>query len=194
MRWKLAEHFVEAAVEAGMPENADFNSGHQDGAGHFQCTMKAARRWSTAAAYLGPAKHRPNLKIETDALATKLLFEGTKAVGIAYRQRGQLKEAHASGEIVVCGGVYNSPQLLQLSGLGPGDLLRQHGIPVVRDMPGVGNDLQDHFYVRLAYRCTQPMTSTISAKRLRRTAAGIQYSFPPPAASNGICAGGFAKS
>ena len=103
----------------------------------------------------------------------------------------------AAVEIVVCGGVYNSPQLLQLSGIGPGDLLQRHGIPVVRDMPGVGNDLQDHFYVRLAYRCTQKMTlNDIGNSFVRRTAAGIQYflTHSGPLASNGICAGGFAKS
>ena len=197
VRWKLAEHFVDAAIEAGLPANADFNSGHQDGAGHFQCTMKDARRWSTAAAYLGQAKHRPNLTIETEALATKILFDGAKAAGLAYRQRGALKEARAQGEIIVCGGVYNSPQLLQLSGIGPGSLLQQHGIAVVRDMPGVGNDLQDHFYVRLAYRCTQKMTlNDVGNSFWRRNVAGIQYflTHSGPLASNGICAGGFAKS
>jgi choline dehydrogenase len=197
VRWKLAEHFVAAAVEAGLPANDDFNSGRQDGAGHFQCTMKQARRWSTAAAYLGQAKHRPNLTIETEALATKILVEGNKAVGIQYRQRGTLREARTNAEVVVCGGVFNSPQLLQLSGLGPGALLRQHGIPVVRDMPGVGNQLQDHFYVRMAYRCTKPMTlNDVGNSFVRRTAAGIQYflTHSGPLASNGICAGGFAKS
>ena len=197
VRWELAEHWVAAAIEAGMPANDDFNNGTQDGAGHFQCTMKQARRWSTAAAYLGQAKHRPNLTIATEALATKILFEGTKAVGLQYRQRGVPQEARVRGEIIVCGGVYGSPQLLQLSGLGPGDLLQQHGIPVVRDMPGVGNDLQDHFYVRLAYRCTQPMTlNDVGNSFVRRTAAGIQYflTHSGPLASNGICAGGFAKS
>jgi choline dehydrogenase len=197
VRWELAEHWVSAAIEAGMPANDDFNDGTQDGAGHFQCTMKQARRWSTAAAYLGQAKDRPNLTIATEALATKILFEGTKAVGLQYQQRGAPKEARVRGEIVVCGGVYGSPQLLQLSGLGPGDLLQQHGIPVVRDMPGVGNDLQDHFYVRLAYRCTKPMTlNDVGNSFVRRTAAGIQYflTHSGPLASNGICAGGFAKS
>src|SRR5215469_16454251 len=197
VRWELAEHWVAAAIEAGLLANEDFNSGHQDGAGHFQCTMKAARRWSTAAAYLGQAKNRPNLVIETEALATKILFEGTKAVGVAYAQRGQPREARVRGEIVVCGGVYNSPQLLQLSGLGPGELLQPLGIPVVRDMPGVGNDLQDHFYVRMAYRCNQPMTlNDVGNSLVRRTVAGIQYflTHSGPLASNGICAGGFAKS
>jgi len=107
------------------------------------------------------------------------------------------REARANGEVIVCGGVYNSPQLLQLSGLGPGDLLQQYGVPVVRDMPGVGNELQDHFYVRLAYRCTQPITlNDIGNSFVRRTAAGIRYFLfhSGPLASNGICAGGFAKS
>jgi choline dehydrogenase-like flavoprotein len=197
VRWKLAEHFVDAAIEAGLPANDDFNSGHQDGAGHFQCTMKAARRWSTAAAYLGQAKNRANLTIETEALATKILVEEGRAVGIAYSQRGTPKEARARGEVIVCGGVYNSPQLLQLSGIGPGDLLQKHGIPVVCDRPGVGNELQDHFYVRLAYRCTQPITlNDVGNSFWRRTAAGIQYflTHSGPLASNGICAGGFAKS
>ena len=152
MRWKLADHFVAAAVEAGLPANDNFNSGHQDGAGHLQCTMKAARRWSTAAGYLGQAKRRPNQTIETEAMATRLLFAEGKAVGVQYRQRGVIREARSNGEIIVCGGAFNSPQLLQLSGLGPGDLLQQHGIPVTRDMPGVGANLQDHFYVRMQFR------------------------------------------
>jgi len=197
VRWELAEHWVAAAIEAGLPANDDFNSGRQDGAGHFQCTMKAARRWSTAAAYLGPAKHRANLVIETEALATKVLFEDGRAAGIAYRQRGMANEARATGEIIVCGGVFNSPQLLQLSGLGPADLLRRHGIPVVRDMPGVGDALQDHFYVRLAFRCTKPITlNEVGNSVWRRAAAGMQYALfhSGPFASNGICAGGFARS
>jgi len=197
VRWKLAEHFVDAAIEAGLPANGDFNSGHQDGAGHFQCTMKAARRWSTAAAYLGQAKNPANLTIETEALATKVLVEEGRATGVAYRQRGAMREARTRGEVIVCGGVFNSPQLLQLSGIGPGELLQKHGIPVVADRAGVGNELQDHFYVRLAYRCTQPITlNDVGNSFVRRTAAGIQYFLfhSGPLASNGICAGGFAKS
>jgi choline dehydrogenase len=197
VRWELAEHFVDAAVEAGLPANDDFNNGYQDGAGHFQCTMKASRRWSTARAYLGKAKGRANLTIETDALATRVLIEEGRAVGIAYRQRGEAKLAHARGEVIVCGGVYNSPQLLQLSGIGPGDLLYRHGIPVAADSRDVGNQLQDHFYVRLAYRCTQPITlNDVGNSFWRRNAAGMQYFLfkSGPLASNGICAGGFAKS
>jgi choline dehydrogenase len=197
VRWKLADYWVTAAIEAGLPPNDDFNDGVQDGAGHFQCTMNKARRWSTAAAYLGRAKDRANLTIATEALATKILFEGTKAVGVEYRQAGVARTARAKGEVVVCGGVYNSPQLLQLSGLGPAPLLQKHGIAVVRDIADVGSQLQDHFYVRLAYRCTEPITlNDVGNSAWRRVAAALQYwaFHSGPFASNGICAGGFAKS
>jgi len=197
VRWELAEHWIEAAIEAGLPPNADFNNGTQDGAGHFQNTMNRARRWSTAAAYLRPARNRPNLTVETGALATRVLFEGTRAVGIAYLKGGAPREARAKGEIVVCGGVYNSPQLLQLSGLGSGALLQRHGIAVVREIGDVGAQLQDHFYVRLAFRCTRPITlNEVGYSPWRRVAAGVRYGLfrSGPLASNGICAGGFARS
>jgi choline dehydrogenase len=197
VRWELAEHWVAAAIEAGLPANADFNNGTQDGAGHFQCTMNNRRRWSTAAAYLRPAKRRPNLKIVTEAHATRILFDQGRATGIEYRTPQGVQTSYARGEIIVCGGVYGSPQLLQLSGLGPAEHLQQHGIAVVRDMEGVGSDLQDHFYVRLAYRCTQPITlNDVGNSLWRRTAAGAQYFLlrRGPLASNGICAGGFARS
>ena len=197
VRWELAEHWIKAAIEAGLPPNDDFNAGVQDGAGHFQNTMNKARRWSTAAAYLRPARRRANLTIATEALATRILFEDRRAVGIAYTQGGAAKQARARGEVIVCGGVYNSPQLLQLSGLGRGDLLRRYGIEVVREIADVGAQLQDHFYVRLAYRCTRPITlNDVGNSVWRRAAAGLQYWLfhSGPLASNGICAGGFAKS
>ncbi len=197
VKWELADHWIAAAIEAGLPRNDDFNDGVQDGAGHFQCTMNQARRWSTATAYLRPAKNRPNLVVATEALATRVLFEGGRAVGLAYTQRGAAREARARGEVVVCGGVYNSPQLLQLSGIGPAELLRRHGIEVVRDLGDVGAQLQDHFYVRLAFRCTRPITlNEVGNSIWRRAAAGVQYGLfrSGPLASNGICAGGFAKS
>ncbi|HVC52257.1 MAG TPA: choline dehydrogenase [Stellaceae bacterium] len=197
VRWELADHWITAAVEAGMAPNSDFNNGNQDGAGHFQNTMHKARRWSTAAAYIRPARSRPNLTVATEALATRVLFDGARAVGIAYRQAGVDKEARARGEVIVCGGVYNSPQLLQLSGVGPGDLLQQHGIPVVCESADVGNQLQDHFYVRLAYRCARPITlNEVGNSLWRRAVAGVQYGLfrSGPLASNGICAGGFARS
>ncbi len=196
-RFELAEHWIAAAVEAGLPPNNDFNNGNQDGAGPFQSTTKGRRRWSTAAAYLKPARARRNLAVATNAHATRIVFEDGRAATVEYLQKGAPQSARARGEIVVCGGVYGSPQLLQLSGLGPAGLLQGHGIPVVRDMPAVGADLQDHFYVRMAFRCTKPITlNDVANNPLRKVAAGLQYLLlrRGPLATNGICAGGFARS
>ncbi|HTV45477.1 MAG TPA: GMC family oxidoreductase N-terminal domain-containing protein, partial [Stellaceae bacterium] len=196
-RYELAEHWIAAAIEAGLPANNDFNNGEQEGAGPFQSTTKGRRRWSTAAAYLRPARNRQNLRVATNALATRVLIENGRATGIEYLSNGAHQTARAEREVIVCGGVYNSPQLLQLSGLGPGQLLQSHGIPVIRDMPAVGANLQDHFYVRLAFRCTKPITlNDVANHPLRKMAAGLQYMLfkSGPLATNGICAGGFARS
>jgi choline dehydrogenase len=197
IRWELAERWIAAAIQTGLPANDDFNGERQDGAGPFQSTTNRGRRWSTAAAYLAPARRRPNLKIETRAQATRIVIEDGRAVGIEYVVGGVKRTARVRGEVIVCGGVYGSPQLLQLSGLGPGGLLQQHAIPVIRDMPGVGAELQDHFYVRLAFRCRQPITmNDIVNNPLRRTLAGLQYVLfrSGPLSSNGVCAGAFARS
>ena len=172
----LCEAFIEAAQQAGHPRNDDFNGATQEGAGYFQLTAKNGRRWSTAVGYLRPAKRRPNLKVETDTLATRILFSGRRAVGVEYRQGGATKTAHANAEVIVAGGAFNSPQLLQLSGLGPADLLRSHGIAVVADMPGVGADLQDHLQIRMLYRCTEPITMNDVINNWRhRMGAGLRY-------------------
>jgi choline dehydrogenase len=197
IRWELAERWIAAAVEAGLPANRDFNGARQEGAGPFQSTTNRRRRWSTARAYLAAARQRPNLTVRTGSLATRILFEDGRAAGIEYAQAGIRLKARAKGEVIVCGGVYNSPQLLQLSGLGPGELLQGLGIPVVRDMPGVGAQLQDHFYVRLAFRCAKPITmNDIANNPVRRIAAGARYMLfhSGPLASNGVCAGAFARS
>jgi choline dehydrogenase-like flavoprotein len=198
-RFELAEHWIAAAIEAGLPANNDFNNGQQEGAGPFQTTTNRRRRWSTSAAYLRPARDRKNLTVATNALATRVVFENGRATGVEYLRNGNeaRQTAGVRGEVIVCGGVFNSPQLLQLSGLGPGKLLRGLGIPVVRDMPAVGADLQDHFYVRLAFRCTKPITlNDVANNPLRKMAAGVQYMLfrTGPLATNGICAGGFARS
>jgi choline dehydrogenase-like flavoprotein len=196
-RFELAEHWIAAAIEAGLPANNDFNAGHQEGAGPFQSTTNRRRRWSTAAAYLRPARDRKNLTVATNALATRVAFENGRATGVEYLRNGSRQSARARGEVIVCGGVFNSPQLLQLSGLGPGELLHGLGISVVRDMPAVGADLQDHFYVRLAFRCTKPITlNDVANNPLRKVMAGLQYMLfrTGPLATNGICAGGFARS
>jgi len=196
-RFELAEHWIAAAIEAGLPANNDFNNGQQEGAGPFQSTTNRRRRWSTAAAYLRPARGRKNLTVATNSLATRVVIDNHRATGVEFIRNGAKETAQARGEVIVCGGVYNSPQLLQLSGLGPGELLHGLGIPVVRDMPAVGADLQDHFYVRLAFRCTKPITlNDVANNPLRKVTAGLQYMLfrTGPLATNGICAGGFARS
>ncbi|MEA2884446.1 MAG: choline dehydrogenase [Bradyrhizobium sp.] len=172
----LSQAFVDAAVESGLPRNADFNGAAQEGAGWFQTTTRYGRRASTARSYLRPARRRPNLRVETAALAQRVVFEGRKAVAVEYKQGGVARTARAAKEILVSGGAYNSPQLLQLSGVGPADLLKQHGIDVVLDAPGVGRDLQDHLQVRIVTRCTRAITlNDIMSSRWRTMMTGLHY-------------------
>jgi choline dehydrogenase len=172
----LSEAFVKAAVESGVPFNPDFNGKTQEGAGFFQTTTHRGRRASSAYSYLRPAMSRGNLKVETEALAQRMLFEGKRAKAVEYKQNGNLRTARARKEVLVSSGAYNSPQLLQLSGVGPADLLKSHGIGVVLDAAGVGNDLQDHLQVRLVTRCAQKITlNDIVNHPVRRVMAGVRY-------------------
>jgi choline dehydrogenase len=196
-RSELADRLVEAAIQAGLPAIDDFNDGRQEGAGYFQSTTGKRRRWSTATAYLRPARNRKNLFVRPHAHATRVLIEDGRATGITFISKGVEYTARAHSEVIVCGGVFNSPQLLQLSGIGPGALLQQMGIAVVRDMPAVGRHLQDHFYVRLAFRCTKPITMNEFANSLPRKAFALaQYALfrSGPLAANGVTAGAFARS
>src|SRR6202051_903782 len=172
----LSEAFVVAAAEVGIPTNPDFNGATQEGAGFFQTTTRRGRRASTAFSYLRPAMKRGNLHVETSALAQRILFEGRRARAVEYRQEGRVRTAKARKEILVSSGAYNSPQLLQLSGVGPADLLRKHGIDVVLDAPGVGHDLQDHMQVRVVTRCAKRITlNDIINHPVRRILAGARY-------------------
>jgi choline dehydrogenase len=172
----LSAAFIAAAGETGLPLNPDFNGASQEGAGFFQTTTLGGRRASTARAYLRPAKGRSNLKVETSALAQRIVFEGRRAEAVEYRSDGKLRMARARKEILVAGGAYNSPQLLQLSGVGPAQLLRQHGIDVVLDAAGVGRDLQDHLQVRIVMRCSKAITlNDILNHPVRRMLAGARY-------------------
>ncbi len=196
-RYELAEKVIAAAVEAGLPRNNDVNGATQEGAGYFQSTVGKSRRWSTATAYLKPARNRTNLVVRPNSQATKVRVENGVAVGVDYVTGGVPRFARARGEVVVSGGVFNSPQLLQLSGIGPGAFLRGHGIDVVCDSPSVGAHLQDHFYVRLAYRCTRPVTMNELANSLPRQAwAMARYLLlkSGPLAANGVTCGAFARS
>jgi choline dehydrogenase len=172
----LCEAFIAAAQQAGFPRNDDFNGPTQEGAGYFQLTARNGRRCSTAVGYLRQARRRPNLAIVTDAPASRILFEGRRAVGVEYRHGDSTRTALANREVLIAGGAFNSPQLLQLSGLGPAALLSSLGIPVIADMPGVGVDLQDHLQVRMQYRCTEPITMNDVVNHWRqRVGAGLRY-------------------
>jgi choline dehydrogenase len=172
----LCEAFIEAAQQAGIPRNDDFNGAAQEGAGYFQLTAKNGRRWSTAVGYLRQARRRHNLAVVSDALASRILFSGRRAIGVQYIQHGIARTAYADGEVIVSGGAFNSPQLLQLSGLGPAKVLRDLGVAVIADMPGVGADLQDHLQIRMQYRCTEPITMNDVINHWRhRYGAGLRY-------------------
>ncbi len=148
----VSDAMIEAGVQAGLPHNTDINGLDQEGIGYFQLTIKNGLRWSAATAYLKPAMKRSNLRVETNALAARILFDGARAVGVAYEQNGKMVEAKAGREVLLCGGAINSPQVLELSGIGQGRLLQEKGIPVIADLPGVGENLQDHFVTSVRHR------------------------------------------
>jgi choline dehydrogenase len=187
----------DAAMQAGIPDNPDFNGATQEGVGYYQSTINKARRWSSAQAYLKGARHRKNLEIATNAHATRVLIENGRATGVEYRTPVGLVTARATREVIVSGGVYGSPQLLMLSGLGPAAHLQQHGIAVIKDMPGVGTHLHDHFNTYVAYRCAQPVTMNDLVNSLpRRIWAGAQYALgrTGPLASMGLYVGALVRS
>ncbi len=172
----LVEGLIAAAGTLGVPRVRDFNTGEQDGVGYYQLTTRNGRRCSTAVAYLRPAQHRANLRVETGAHAMAVLFEGNRAVGVRYRQDGQVRTLRARREVLLSAGALQSPQLLQLSGVGPAALLRQFGIRVVRDLPGVGENLQDHLQIRLIYETRQPITTNDQLRTWHgRVGMGLQW-------------------
>jgi choline dehydrogenase len=172
----IAEAFIEAAMALGFPRNDDFNGAAQDGVGYHQTTTRNGKRCSTAVGYLNPARRRGNLVIETNALSEKIVFEGKRAVAVQYRQGGAVKTARARREIILCGGAINSPQLLMLSGIGPAAHLAEHGIAIVQDLPGVGQNLQDHYSAPLKYKASLPITvNDVMLSNFRKLKVGIQY-------------------
>jgi choline dehydrogenase len=196
-RFELADAVLQACEQAGIPRNPDFNGAAQEGCGYYQTTTGDRRRWSTAKAYLDPARSRSNLTIRTRAHATKLLIENDRAVAVEYHSGGERRTARARGEIVVSGGAYGSPQLLLLSGLGPAEHLQSMGVEVLRDMPAVGSNLHDHFNTYLSWRCTAPITlNDLENSWPRKIMAAARYGLfrSGPMASNGIHAGLFTRS
>jgi choline dehydrogenase len=175
----LHDAFVAGAQEAGYPFNRDFNGPQQEGVGPLQLTVKGRRRSSAAVAYLNPAKSRRNLQIEVRALTHRVLLEGSRAVAVQYSQAGALRKAKARKEVLLCGGAINSPQILQLSGIGPGVHLQSLGIEVHHDLPGVGENLQDHIGGRIIHRCVDGTITMneIYHSWLRRLQAGAEWIF-----------------
>ena len=173
---EICRAYIAAAVEAGLPRNDDFNGPTQEGAGYFQTTSRKGWRCSAAVGYLKPARKRPNLTIEVNALASRVVFDGRRAVAVEYRVGGVPRTARAGREIVLSGGAINSPQLLQLSGIGPGALLNEHGIELVHESAGVGANLQDHLQIKSIYRCTKPITINDDTRTLhRKIAVALQF-------------------
>lgn len=192
---ELSRAVLEACIQAGIPRNPDFNGAEQEGCGYYQTTTHNRRRWSAAKAYLSnpPA----NLTIRTHAHATKVLIEAGRAAGVMFVTPQGPERADARQEVIVSGGAYGSPQLLMLSGIGPGEHLQDRGIDVLRDMPGVGSNLHDHFNTAAAWRCSKAITlNELQNNPLRKIAAGIRYALfrSGPMASNGVTAGLFTRS
>lgn len=167
--------FVEAARQAGYPVTDDYNAAQQEGFGRMDMTVHKGRRWSTANAYLKPAMRRPNLKVETHALAERILFEGRRAVGVRYDRGGKRHEVRARREVIVASGPINSPALLKRSGLGPAAELQAHGIEVLHDLPGVGENLQDHLEFYLQMECPQPITLYSAMNPLAKALIGARW-------------------
>ena len=192
----LHSAWLAAAGQAGYPQTADMNGFQQEGFGRMDMTVGAGRRSSTANAYLRPAMKRPNLVVRTHALATGILFDGKRAVGLRYRRGDALQTVHVRRELLVCGGPINSPQLLKLSGLGPAAELRQHGIAVTRDIPGVGENLQDHleFYFQVA--CREPVTLYSAMNPFAKALIGARWLLRKDGlgATNHFETGGFIRS
>jgi choline dehydrogenase len=187
----LTKAWLRACQESGINYNADFNSGSQAGCGLYQLTMRNGLRCSSAAAYLRPARNRRNLVIASDSKATKIVVENGRAVGVQFIVHGKSAEVRTSREVIVCSGAVGSPHLLLLSGIGPADQIRDAGLEVVHDLPGVGRNLQDHFDLFLIYELTGSH-SYDKYKKLRWQAwAGLQYAlFRNGPVSSNICEGG----
>ena len=176
LRWDLLDAFRDAAAQAGIPKVADFNQGNNEGVGYFQVNQRRGWRVSSATAFLRPVLSRKNLTVMTEAQAERVLLEGRRATGVALRRAGVAGTVMARREVILSAGAIGSPQLLQLSGIGPGALLQAHGVPVLHDLPGVGENLQDHLQLRLAFKVQNVATLNTQANSLLgRAAFALEY-------------------
>ena len=188
--------FIEAGGQAGYARTADMNGYRQEGFGPMDMTVHRGRRWSTANAYLRPAAGRPNLAVETGALATRILLDGRRAAGVEYRRGSAVRTVQARREVILSGGPINAPQLLMLSGIGPAAHLAEHGIAVVCDLPGVGHNLQDHLELYVQQECIRPITLYSATGLLRKALIGARWMLfrSGLGATNHFEAGGFIRS
>ncbi len=171
----MREHWLNAAAELGLPVTEDFNGAHPEGLGCYRVSIRGGRRWSAADAFLRPALRRGNVKVETGAWASRIRCEGRRATGVEYLRDGSPRFARADREVIVCGGAVNSPQLLQLSGIGPGSLLAGLGITPLLDNAAVGGNLQDHLAVVYSFKASRPTLNDELHSPLRRAIAGARY-------------------
>lgn len=182
LRWDILDAFALAAQEAGIPHSSDFNRGSNEGVGYFQVNQKNGWRWNTAKAFLRPVCYgRPNFEMWTNAQVTRLIVEtqadgSQRCTGVEVWDGRDMVTAHATQEVVLCGGAIGSPQILQLSGIGPAELSRQHGIPVVADLPGVGANLQDHLQIRAVFKIEgAPTLNVLASSLLGKAKIGLEY-------------------
>jgi choline dehydrogenase len=197
LSWEILDAFREAMVQAGIPRTDDFNRGDNHGAGFFEVNQRRGVRWSASKGFLEPAMHRPNLTVVTDALVERVRFDGRRATGIELVRGGETELAAARVETILAAGAIGSPQILQLSGVGAGALLQQHGIAVAHDLPGVGENLQDHLQLRTAFKVRNAVTLNQRANSLwGKAMMGLEYALfrtgPLTMAPSQL--GGFARS
>ncbi len=176
LSWDVLDVFRDAAEEVGIPKIIDFNSGNNEGSGYFEVTQKGGVRMSAAKAFLKPAANRPNLKVLTHAHTTALLFDGKRATGVAFDLKGKPSQARASGEVILSAGAVHSPKILELSGIGRGEVLSKFGIPVRHELSGVGENLQDHLQFRIFFKVKNALTLNQKANSLLgKIAMGLEY-------------------
>lgn len=176
LHWPILDAVVKAALELGIPETKDFNRGNNEGVGYFPVTQRNGLRWNARKAFLDPVRNRPNLRIATGAEVERLLFDGRRATGVAFRLRGMPCQAHASAEIILSAGAIGTPKILELSGIGRPDVLLGHGIDVLHALPGVGENLADHLQIRTVFRIRGAMTlNDLYASHIGRLRMAAEY-------------------
>ena len=192
----LSDVFIEAALNTGLPQNNDFNGASQEGFGRYQVTQIDAKRCSAAVGYLHPIKARENLTVETDAHVLQLLSTGNRVSGVEYSRGGKIKQALAASEVILSAGAIGSPQIMMLSGIGPADELAKHNIPVVADLAGVGQNLQDHLNLSILAKTKDPISMAGIGGGLKSAKVGLQYLWnrTGPGTTNGAESGGFYSS